>query len=139
MLDPKHSIEEPESVTIYIEKIVLDKSAMFGLLHDNGCIGRYVQKALFCYHYGPLWEFERKVNAPNDGYIMQIFSHIYQGMLLTTSARLWNLNTIMFLFLITVVLDKTTSMQFWKKLPQIERQERIQNVKWKCTRKGYFL
>jgi hypothetical protein len=61
---------------------------MFGLLHDNGCIGRYVQGTLLATITDP-FESLNEVNAPNDGYINANLSPIvYQGMLYTTLARL---------------------------------------------------
>jgi predicted deacylase len=82
MLDPKHSIEELESETIYIEKSSWIRAQCSGLLHDNGCIGRYVQKGtLLAVITDPFGEFERKVNAPNDGYIINanLSPLVYQG------------------------------------------------------------
>jgi predicted deacylase len=86
MLDLRNNIEQSESTTIYIEKSSWIRAQCSGLLHDNGCIGRYVEKVLFCYHYGSFGAFERKVNAPNDGYIINanLSPIVYQGMLYTT-------------------------------------------------------
>ncbi|SEA82872.1 hypothetical protein SAMN05443667_109150 [Flavobacterium gillisiae] len=82
MLDPKISVEEPESETIYIEKSAWIRAQCSGMLHDNGCIGRYVQKGtLLAIITDPFGEFERKVNAPNDGYIINanLSPIVYQG------------------------------------------------------------
>ncbi|MEZ7498258.1 succinylglutamate desuccinylase/aspartoacylase family protein [Flavobacterium sp. Arc3] len=82
MLDSKHSIEETESETIYIEKSSWIRAQCSGLLHDNGCIGRYVQKGtLLAIITDPFGEFERTVNAPNEGYIINanLSPIVYQG------------------------------------------------------------
>lgn len=82
MLDSKHTIEKPETETIYIEKSSWIRAQCSGLLHDNGCIGRYVQKGtLLAIITDPFGEFERKVNAPNDGYIINanLSPIVYQG------------------------------------------------------------
>lgn len=82
MLEPEHIIEEPESNTIYIEKSAWIRAQCSGLLHDNGCIGRYVQKGtLLAIITDPFGEFERTVNAPNDGYIINanLSPIVYQG------------------------------------------------------------
>jgi hypothetical protein len=54
MLDLRNTIEQSESTTIYIE-IVVDRAQCSGLLHDNGCIGRYVKRYSSSYHYGSFW------------------------------------------------------------------------------------
>jgi hypothetical protein len=41
MLDLRNTIEQSESTTIYIENR-RGRAQCSGLLHDNGCIGRYV-------------------------------------------------------------------------------------------------
>lgn len=82
MLDPKITVEKPESETIYIEKSAWIRAQCSGLLHDNGCIGSYVQKGtLLAVITDPFGEFERKVNAPNDGYIINanLSPIVYQG------------------------------------------------------------
>lgn len=82
MLDSKQNIEETESETIYIEKSSWIRAQCSGLLHDNGCIGRYVQKGtLLAIITDPFGEFERTVNAPNDGYIINanLSPIVYQG------------------------------------------------------------
>jgi hypothetical protein len=82
MLDSKHTIEKPETETIYLEKSSWIRAQCSGLLHDNGCIGRYVHKGtLLAIITDPFGEFERKVNAPNDGYIINanLSPIVYQG------------------------------------------------------------
>jgi hypothetical protein len=82
MLDPKHIIEVPKSPTIYIDKSSWVRAQCSGLLHDHGCIGRYVSKGgLLAVITDPFGQFERKVNAPNDGYIINanLSPIVYQG------------------------------------------------------------
>ena len=82
MLDPKHSVEQPESETIYIEKSGWVRAQCSGLLHDNGYIGRFVKKGtVLAVITDPFGKFERKVNAPNDGYIINanLSPIVYQG------------------------------------------------------------
>jgi hypothetical protein len=82
MLDPKHFIEVPKSPTIYIDKSSWVRAQCSGLLHDHGCIGRYVSKGgLLAVITDPFGQFERKVNAPNDGYIINanLSPIVYQG------------------------------------------------------------
>jgi predicted deacylase len=82
MLDLKSDIEQSESTTIYIEKSSWIRAQCSGLLHDNGCIGRYVERgALLATITDPFGSFERKVNAPNDGYIINanLSPIVYQG------------------------------------------------------------
>jgi hypothetical protein len=45
MLDLRNSIEQSESTTIYIENRRI-RAQCSGLLHDNGCIGRYQKGTL---------------------------------------------------------------------------------------------
>jgi predicted deacylase len=82
MLDLRNTIEQSESTTIYIEKSSWIRAQCSGLLHDNGCIGRYVEKGtLLATITDPFGAFERKVNAPNDGYIINanLSPIVYQG------------------------------------------------------------
>jgi predicted deacylase len=82
MLDLKSDIEQSESTTIYIEKSSWIRAQCSGLLHDNGCIGRYVERgALLATITDPFGSFERKVNAPNYGYIINanLSPIVYQG------------------------------------------------------------
>jgi predicted deacylase len=82
MLDLISDIEQSESTTIYIEKSSWIRAQCSGLLHDNGCIGRYVERgALLATITDPFGSFERKVNAPNDGYIINanLSPIVYQG------------------------------------------------------------
>ncbi|WP_367756471.1 succinylglutamate desuccinylase/aspartoacylase family protein [Flavobacterium sp. WC2430] len=82
MLDPKHSIEKQEKNTIYIEKSAWIRAKCSGLLHDSGYIGSFVKKGtVLATITDPFGKFERKVKAPNDGYIINA-NHspiVYQG------------------------------------------------------------
>ena len=82
MLDPKHNIEKQEENTIYIEKSAWIRAKCSGLLHDSGYIGSFVKKeTILATITDPFGKFERKVKAPNDGYIINA-NHspiVYQG------------------------------------------------------------
>ena len=82
MLNPKHSIEKQEKNTIYIEKSAWIRAKCSGLLHDSGYIGSFVKKGtVLATITDPFGKFERKVKAPNDGYIINA-NHspiVYQG------------------------------------------------------------
>tara|TARA_R110000868_G_scaffold26958_9_gene103168 strand:- start:1564 stop:2541 length:978 start_codon:yes stop_codon:yes gene_type:complete len=82
MLDLKHSIEKQEKNTIYIEKSAWIRAKCSGLLHDSGYIGSFVKKGtVLATITDPFGKFERKVKAPNDGYIINA-NHspiVYQG------------------------------------------------------------
>lgn len=71
MLDPKHSIEIPENKTIYIEKSNWVRAKCSGMLHDLQTIGTFVTKGtVLALITDPFGKFERKVKAPNDGYVI---------------------------------------------------------------------
>ncbi|PRZ26376.1 succinylglutamate desuccinylase/aspartoacylase family protein [Flavobacterium granuli] len=82
MLNPKHIIEKPNSETTYIEKSTWVRASCSGLLHDFKTIGSFVKKgAVLATITDPFGKFERKVKAPNDGYIINA-NHspiVYQG------------------------------------------------------------
>lgn len=82
MLNPKWNIETRKSDTIYIEKSTWVRARCSGLLHDCGTIGNFVKKGtVLATITDPFGKFERKVKAPNDGYVINA-NHapvVYQG------------------------------------------------------------
>lgn len=71
MLDPKHAIEIPENKTIYIEKSNWVRAKCSGMLHDYNTIGTFVKKGtVLATITDPFGKFERKIKAPNDGYVI---------------------------------------------------------------------
>jgi uncharacterized protein len=71
MLDPKHTIEIPENKTIYIEKSNWVRAKCSGMLHDYNTIGTFVKKGtILATITDPFGKFERKIKAPNDGYVI---------------------------------------------------------------------
>ena len=82
MLDPKHSVPQQQSNTIYIEKSGWIRAKCSGLLHDYNMIGKFVKKGtVLAIITDPYGKFERKVKAPNDGYIINA-NHspiVYEG------------------------------------------------------------
>ncbi|OCB77302.1 succinylglutamate desuccinylase/aspartoacylase family protein [Flavobacterium crassostreae] len=82
MLSLETSPEEPAQKTIYIQKSAWLRAKCSGLLHDNGYLGAFVTKGtVLATITDPFGKFERKVKAPNDGYIINA-NHapiIYQG------------------------------------------------------------
>jgi predicted deacylase len=82
MLDPKQLIEKQNSNTIYIEKSGWIRAKCSGLLHDQNTIGSFVEKGtVLAIITDPFGKFERKIKAPNDGYIINanLSSIVYQG------------------------------------------------------------
>lgn len=82
MLHPKQLIQHLETETIYIEKSSWIRAQYSGMFHDKGYIGRFVKKGtLLAIITDPFGTFERKVNAPNDGYIINanLSPIVYQG------------------------------------------------------------
>jgi predicted deacylase len=82
MLDPKQLIEKQDSNTIYIEKSGWIRAKCSGLLHDQNTIGSFVKKGtVLAIITDPFGKFERKIKAPNDGYIINanLSSIVYQG------------------------------------------------------------
>ncbi|WP_040473660.1 succinylglutamate desuccinylase/aspartoacylase family protein [Flavobacterium frigoris] len=82
MLDPKHFVKEQESNTIYIEKSTWIRAKCSGLLHDQNTIGSFVKKGtVLAIITDPFGKFERKIKAPNDGYIINanLAPIVYQG------------------------------------------------------------
>ncbi|WP_091203524.1 succinylglutamate desuccinylase/aspartoacylase family protein [Flavobacterium xueshanense] len=82
MLDPKHTVVHQKSDTIYIEKSGWIRAKCSGLLHDYDTIGKFVKKGtILATITDPFGKFERKVKAPNDGYIINA-NHspiVYEG------------------------------------------------------------
>lgn len=82
MLDPKHTAIKPKSPSIYIEKSGWIRAKCSGLLHDYNTIGNFVQKGtILATITDPYGKFERKVKAPNDGYVINA-NHspiVYEG------------------------------------------------------------
>jgi predicted deacylase len=82
MLDPKQLIKKQDSNTIYIEKSGWIRAKCSGLLHDQNTIGSFVKKGtVLAIITDPFGKFERKIKAPNDGYIINanLSSIVYQG------------------------------------------------------------
>jgi predicted deacylase len=82
MLDPKHTVAKQNKPTIYIEKSGWIRAKCSGLLHDYDTIGKFVKKGtVLATITDPFGKFERKVKAPNDGYIINA-NHspiVYEG------------------------------------------------------------
>jgi hypothetical protein len=82
MLDPKHTVVHQKYNTIYIEKSGWIRAKCSGLLHDYNTIGNFVKKGtVLATITDPYGKFERKVKAPNDGYIINA-NHspiVYEG------------------------------------------------------------
>ena len=82
MLDPKHSVPIPKKPTIYIEKSGWLRAKCSGLLIDNNLVGQFVKKGtVLGMITDPFGKFERKIKAPNDGYVINA-NHspiVYQG------------------------------------------------------------
>ncbi|NRT14302.1 hypothetical protein HNP99_000642 [Flavobacterium sp. 28A] len=82
MLDSKHFNEDQNKKTIYIEKSAWIRAKCSGLLHDNGYVGAFVTKGtVLATITDPFGKFERKIKAPNDGYIINANQApiVYQG------------------------------------------------------------
>lgn len=82
MLNPKHMVAEQKSPTIYIEKSGWIRARCSGLLHDFNTVGTFVKKGtILATITDPYGKFERKVKAPNDGYVINA-NHspiVYEG------------------------------------------------------------
>ncbi|MFV8374934.1 succinylglutamate desuccinylase/aspartoacylase family protein [Flavobacterium sp. LB1P62] len=82
MLDPKHYVNRQRTPTIYIEKSGWIRAKCSGLLHDYDTIGKFVKKGtILATITDPFGKFERKVKAPNDGYVINA-NHspiVYEG------------------------------------------------------------
>jgi predicted deacylase len=82
MLDPKQIVEKQQKPTIYIEKSGWLRAKCSGLLIDNNFVGQFVKKGtVLGMITDPFGKFERKIKAPNDGYVINA-NHspiVYQG------------------------------------------------------------
>lgn len=71
MLDPKHTATPQKLNTIYIEKSGWIRAKCSGLMQDYNTLGKFVKKGtVLAIITDPYGKFERKVKAPNDGYII---------------------------------------------------------------------
>ncbi|MGZ9677061.1 succinylglutamate desuccinylase/aspartoacylase family protein [Flavobacterium sp. GNP001] len=82
MLSPKHRVIPQKSPTIYIDKSGWIRAKCSGLLQDFDTVGTFVKKGtVLATITDPYGKFERKVKAPNDGYIINA-NHapiVYEG------------------------------------------------------------
>jgi predicted deacylase len=82
MLDPKHDVPLQKKATIYIERSGWLRAKCSGLLIDHNLVGQFVKKGtLLGMITDPFGKFERKIKAPNDGYVLNA-NHspiVYQG------------------------------------------------------------
>lgn len=82
MLDPKHIVIPQKSNTIFIEKSGWIRAKCSGLMQDYNTLGKFVKKGtVLAIITDPYGKFERKVKAPNDGYIINA-NHspiVYEG------------------------------------------------------------
>ncbi|MEC5164539.1 putative deacylase [Flavobacterium sp. PL11] len=82
MLNAKLDVTVQPSNTIYIEKSGWIRAKCSGLLHDHNTIGTFVKKGtVLAIITDPYGKFERKVTAPNAGYIINA-NHspiVYEG------------------------------------------------------------
>ncbi len=82
MLDPGHTLEELKQETIYIDKSGWLRAKCSGMLNDNESVGKFVKKGtVLGVITDPFGKFEKKIKAPNDGYIISA-NHspiVYEG------------------------------------------------------------
>lgn len=82
MLDSKHNAEPQKSSSIYIEKSSWLRAKCSGMLNDNNTVGSFVKKGTVLGTItDPFGKFERKIKAPNDGYVINA-NHspiVYEG------------------------------------------------------------
>jgi predicted deacylase len=82
MLDFKHNAPMPKKPTIYIEKSSWLRAKCSGLLNDNNLVGQFVKKGTALGMItDPFGKFERKIKAPNDGYVINANQSpiVYEG------------------------------------------------------------
>jgi predicted deacylase len=82
MLDHTHNVILQKSPTIYIEKSGWVRAKCSGLLHDYNTIGTFLKKgSILATITDPYGKFERKVKAPNDGYVINanLSPIVYEG------------------------------------------------------------
>lgn len=82
MLDLRQKVELQKSASIYIEKSRWIRAKCSGMFHDNNTIGTFVKKGtVLGIITDPFGKFERKIKAPNDGYVINA-NHspiVYEG------------------------------------------------------------
>lgn len=82
MLSAKHNAASEDQPTIFIERSGWVRAKCSGLFHDYEMMGKFVQKGVVLGRItDPFGKFEKKVKAPNDGYIINA-NHspiVYQG------------------------------------------------------------
>lgn len=82
MLNPRQKPLQQDLPTIFIEKSSWLRARCSGLFHNYSTIGSYVKKGTVLASISdPFGKFEKKVKAPNDGYIINV-NHspiVYQG------------------------------------------------------------
>lgn len=82
MLDPIHNVIQQKTPTIYIERSGWVRAKCSGLLHDYNTIGTFLKKgSVLATITDPYGKFERKVKAPNDGYVINanLSPIVYEG------------------------------------------------------------
>ena len=82
MLDPVQIVIPQKTPTIYIEKSGWVRAKCSGLLHDYNTIGTFLKKgSVLATITDPYGKFERKVKAPNDGYVINanLSPIVYEG------------------------------------------------------------
>ncbi len=82
MLSAKHNAASEDQPTIFIERSGWVRAKCSGLFHDYEMMGKFVKKGVVLGRItDPFGKFEKKVKAPNDGYIINA-NHspiVYQG------------------------------------------------------------
>lgn len=82
MLEPNHIVMQQKTPTIYIERSGWVRAKCSGLLHDYNTIGTFLKKgSILATITDPYGKFERKVKAPNDGYVINanLSPIVYEG------------------------------------------------------------
>lgn len=82
MLNPRLSFSNANNPSIYIDRSAWIRAKSSGLLHDHNSIGQFVKKGFVLGTItDPFGKWERKIKAPNDGYIINA-NHspiVYEG------------------------------------------------------------
>jgi hypothetical protein len=75
----QHLLEKQETNTIYIEKSAWIRAMSASLRSKDH--GTFKKGTVLGYDYRPFGKFERKIKAPNDGYIINanLSPIVYQG------------------------------------------------------------
>src|SRR4030095_4894960 len=82
MLNPKKKIVKPDKNSIHIERSSWIRAKSSGMFHGLISIGSYVEKGqLLAIISDPYGTIERKVKAPNSGYLINVNEApmVYQG------------------------------------------------------------